>query len=39
MREMAMERGISLIDLGREAEGDGGLIDHTLDHRQIELGK
>ncbi len=39
MREMAMERGISLIDLGREAEMDGGLIDRTLDARQIELGK
>lgn len=39
MREMAMDRGISLIDLGREAQADGGLIDRTLDARQIELGK
>lgn len=34
-----MERGISLIDLGREAERDGGVIDKILDDRQIALGK
>lgn len=34
-----MERGISLIDIGREAELDGGIIDHILDERQIQLGK
>lgn len=34
-----MDRGISLIDLGREAQSDGGLIDRILDERQIELGK
>ena len=39
MRELAMERGISLIDLGREAERDGGVIDKILDDRQIALGK
>lgn len=39
MREMAMERGISLLDLGREAETDGGKIDQEIDDRQIALGK
>lgn len=39
MREMALERGISLIDLGREAEWDGGKIDSLLDERQKLLGK
>lgn len=34
---MALERGISLLDLGREAERDGGIIDHILDDRQKEL--
>jgi CMP/dCMP kinase len=38
MREMALERGISLIELGREAETDGGVIDQTLDERQKNLG-
>jgi cytidylate kinase len=37
MRALAMERGISLIDLGREAEWDGGIIDAILDDRQIKL--
>ena len=32
-----MEKGISLIDLGREAEWDGGIIDAILDNRQIKL--
>ena len=32
-----MERWISLIDLGREAEWDGGIIDAILDDRQIKL--
>jgi cytidylate kinase len=39
MRDMAMERGISLIDLWREAESDGWIIDHILDDRQKNLGK
>lgn len=39
MRELAMERGISLLDLGREAEKDGGEIDRLLDARSVELGK
>lgn len=39
MRELAVERGISLIDLGREAESDWGTIDTILDNRQINLGK
>lgn len=39
MRELAMERGISLLDLGREAEKDGGEIDRLLDSRSTELGK
>jgi cytidylate kinase len=34
---MALERGISLIDLGREAESDGGIIDAILDERQKKL--
>lgn len=38
MREMALERGISLIDLGREAERDGGIIDAILDDRQKAIG-
>lgn len=36
---MAAERGISLIDLWREAESDGWIIDHILDDRQKNLGK
>lgn len=39
MRELAMERGVSLLDLGREAERDGGIIDTLLDTRSEELGK
>ncbi len=39
MRELAMERGISLLDLGREAERDGGIIDTLLDTRSADLGK
>ncbi len=34
-----MECGESLLDLGREAERDGGAIDRLLDARSIELGK
>lgn len=34
-----MERWISLIDLGREAESDGGIIDSILDNRQVTLWK
>lgn len=37
MRELAKERGISIMDLGREAEWDGGVIDAILDDRQKEL--
>lgn len=39
MRDMALERGISLIDLGREAESDSGLIDQILDERQKKMGE
>jgi len=39
MRELAMERWISLIDLWREAEWDGGTIDTILDQRQKNLWK
>jgi len=39
MRGLAMERGISLIDLGREAEWDNGAIDAILDDRQKNLWK
>lgn len=38
MRDMALERGISLIDLGKEAENDGGVIDSILDERQKQFG-
>jgi CMP/dCMP kinase len=38
MRELAKERGISIIDLGRKAESDDGVIDAILDNRQKELG-
>lgn len=34
-----MERWISLIELGREAEWDGWIIDTILDDRQIKLWK
>lgn len=34
-----MERGLSIIDLWREAESDGWVIDKILDDRQINLGK
>ena len=39
MRDLAIERWISLIDLGREAESDGGIIDTILDDRQKNLWK
>lgn len=35
---MALERGISLIDLGKEAENDEGIIDSILDERQKQFG-
>ncbi|GAB0174945.1 MAG: AAA family ATPase [Candidatus Altimarinota bacterium] len=38
MREMAGERGISLLELAKEAEIDGGIIDHILDDRQKKIG-
>jgi CMP/dCMP kinase len=37
MRGLAMERWVSLIDIGREAESDGGIIDEILDTRQKKL--
>jgi cytidylate kinase len=37
MREMALSRGISLLDFAKEAESDGGVIDHILDNRQKEI--
>jgi predicted cytidylate kinase len=39
MREMAAERGISLLDLGRDAEHDGGAVDREIDERQVRIGK
>lgn len=38
MRSLAKERGITLIELGQEAENDGGIIDHMMDDRSKELG-
>lgn len=35
---MALERGISLLELWTEAENDGGVIDAILDERQKQLG-
>jgi len=37
MRELAIEKWISLIDLWREAESDWGVIDTILDDRQKNL--
>ena len=34
---MASERGISLLELAKEAESDGGIIDHILDDRQKQM--
>jgi predicted cytidylate kinase len=39
MRAIATERGISLIELGKEAEHDGGIIDALLDDRQKKIGE
>ncbi len=39
MRSLALERGISLIEIWREAERDGWVIDRILDERQKALGK
>ncbi len=39
MREMAIEKGISLIQIWQEAEIDAGVIDKILDDRQIRLGQ
>lgn len=39
MRGLAMERWVSIIDINREAETDGGIIDTILDDRQRDLGK
>lgn len=38
MRDVASERGISLMELNRTAEGDNS-IDKELDNRNIEIGK
>ncbi|MDP2103870.1 MAG: cytidylate kinase family protein [Candidatus Gracilibacteria bacterium] len=38
MRDMALERGISLIDLNLASEKDGGIIDAILDDRQKQFG-
>ncbi len=37
MREMALERGVSIIELNQTAEKDGGVIDTILDDRQKKL--
>ncbi len=34
-----MERGISLMDISRDAERDGGVIDRILDERSQALGQ
>lgn len=38
MRGLAMERGISIIELNHQAETDSGVIDTILDDRQRDLG-
>ncbi len=38
MRGLAMERGISIIELNQAAETDNGVIDAILDDRQKDLG-
>jgi len=35
---MALERGVSLLELWAEAENDGGVIDAILDERQKQFG-
>lgn len=37
MRELALERGVSIIELNQIAETDGGVIDSILDERQKKL--
>lgn len=37
MRELALERGVSIIELNQIAETDGGVIDSILDERQEKL--
>lgn len=39
MRGLALERWVSIIDINREAETDGSIIDTILDDRQRDLGK
>lgn len=39
MRGLALERWVSIIDINREAETDGGIIDTILDDRQRDLWK
>lgn len=39
MRGLALKRWVSIIDINREAETDGGIIDTILDDRQRDLWK
>lgn len=39
MREMAMEKGMTLMELNTFSETDGGKIDAILDERQKKLGQ
>lgn len=39
MREMALEHGVSIIELNQMAEKDGGVIDTILDDHQKKLGE
>jgi predicted cytidylate kinase len=38
MRQMAKEKGISIAELGKQAENDNGVIDKEIDERQKKLG-
>ncbi len=39
MRDMAAKRGMTLLELSKEAQSDGGKIDKILDDRLAKLGK
>ncbi len=39
MRQMAKQQGVSLAELSKQAESDGGMTDLEIDERQKELGK
>lgn len=39
MREMAMEKGMTLMELNTYSETDGGKVDAILDERQKKLGQ